>query len=64
MPRTILVHLNIEAHASDDRNADEIADFILAALEVGLEGAPGSLATGDELTTNGLVVAIALAEEV
>jgi hypothetical protein len=33
--RTILVHLNVEAPASDQRSADEIADALLAALEVG-----------------------------
>ncbi len=64
MPRTILIHLNVEAPDTDKRNSDEIGDFILAALEVGLEGAPGSLASGDELTTNDLVVCCPLSEEV
>ena len=65
MPRTILLHLNVQASDDDARNADEIGALILAALEVGLEGAPGSLAAGADLTTNdGLIVALALCEEV
>lgn len=63
-PRTVLVHLNVEVPADDERNADEIGDLILGALEVGLEGAPGSLASDDELTTHGLTVSAPLVEEV
>lgn len=64
--RTVLVHLNVEVPAVDERNADEIGDAILAALEVGLEGEPGDLASGSTLTigSNGASVALALVEEV
>ncbi len=68
--RTILIHLNVEASASDPRNDDEIIDSVLARVEAGLGGAPGSLATGSELEFNDftsyspLVVCLALAEEV
>jgi hypothetical protein len=64
MARTILVHLNVEAPDADPRNSDEIGDFVLSALEIGLEGAPGSLASGSELTTNQLTVCAPLVEEV
>lgn len=64
-PRTVLVHLNVEVPPNDDRSGDEVADFVLAAVEVGLEGAPGDLASGSELTTkSGLVVCAPLVEEV
>ena len=33
--RTVLVHLNVEVPAEDQRDADKIADAIMAALEVG-----------------------------
>lgn len=38
-PREILVHLNVEVPADDPRSADVIAEAVMAALEVGLEGA-------------------------
>jgi hypothetical protein len=70
-PRTILVHLNVEAHPSDVRNADEIGDFVLGCVEQGVYGAVtkgqrghGSLASGDTLTVNGLVICAPLVEEV
>jgi hypothetical protein len=53
-PRTILVHLNVEAPAADERGADEIADAILAAIEVG----------SDDDSVRDLTVAAPLAEEV
>ncbi len=68
--RTILIHLNVEASGSDERSGDEIIDSVLAKVEVGLGGAPGSLATGSELEYNDytsyspLVICLALAEEV
>lgn len=63
--RTVLVHLNVEVPPNDDRTADEVGDFVLAAVEVGLEGAPGDLASGSELRTKtGLVVCAPLVEEV
>ena len=33
--RTVLVHLNVEVPAEDQRDADKIADALMAALEVG-----------------------------
>lgn len=62
--RTILIHLNVEVDPSDERNRDEIGDFVLAALEVGLEGAPGDLASGSELVTSTLTVCATLVEEI
>jgi hypothetical protein len=66
MPRTILIHLNVEPATGDQRNADEIGDVILAALEVGLEGEPGDLASGNtlEVASDGAKIAVALCEEV
>lgn len=68
MTRTILIHLNVEATDDDPRNGDEIGDFILAALEVGLEGAPGDLASGNTLSTSPdghrLIVCAPLVEEI
>jgi hypothetical protein len=64
-PRTILMHLNISVPDSDPRNADEIGDLILGALEVGLEGAPGDFASGNEASdSNRIHVTPALCEEV
>lgn len=54
MPRTILVHLSIEVPDEDDRSADQIADALLAALEVG----------SDDDTVRDLVVVAPLAEDV
>jgi hypothetical protein len=56
MPRTILVHLNLEVADGEKRTADEIAQLIDAALYVGLEGADDA----DGITN----VSVALAEEV
>lgn len=56
--REVLVHLNVEVPESDERTADEIAAVIMAALEVGLEGAEEAGA----LKGVGLVT-MALAEE-
>jgi hypothetical protein len=63
MPRTILIHLNVEVPESRI-TADEIGDFVLGALEVGLEGAPGSLASGNTLEIRNLKVCCALVDEV
>jgi hypothetical protein len=38
MPRTILLHLNVEVPDTDQRNANMVADDILAAWFVGYEG--------------------------
>lgn len=52
--REILVHLNVEVPANDSRSADEIADAILAAYEVG----------SDNEIVSDLTVVCPLAEEV
>jgi len=52
--RTVLVHLNVEVPAEDGRNADQIADAILAAIEVGQ----------DDDSVRDLKVGAPLAEEV
>jgi hypothetical protein len=64
--RTILVHLNVEVDADDPRNADEIGDLVLAALEVGMEGAPGDLASGNSLdgASERVTITAPLVEEV
>lgn len=63
MPRTILIHLNASVPSDDPRSADEIADAVLAALEVGLDGEPsGSLASGTDNPEHG--VTLALVDEV
>jgi hypothetical protein len=54
MPRTILVHLNVTPPEGDTRTANEIADAILAAVEVG----------SDDDSVRGLVIVAPLAEEV
>lgn len=52
--RTILVHLNVAVPADDDRSAEEIADALMAALEVG----------GDDESVVRLLPTVALAEEI
>jgi hypothetical protein len=64
MSRTVMVHINVTVGDVDPRNAEEVGDFILAALEVGLEGAPGSLASGDELSIGDLSVSVTLVDEI
>jgi hypothetical protein len=54
MPRTVLVHLNVEAPDSDTRTADQIADALMGALEVG----------ADDDSVRELSVTAPLAEEV
>lgn len=54
MARTILIHLNVEAPDTDERTADQIADAILAALEVG----------SDDNSVRELEIVAPLAEEV
>jgi hypothetical protein len=72
-PREILVHLNVTVPPSDARSADEIADYLLAALGVGLEGAPEDWVSGhyltfrssaSSLTDGALTVVCPMAEEV
>ncbi len=53
MTRELLVHLNVEASDTDTRTADEIADWVLAAIEVGSD---------DDTPT--LVIVCPLAEEI
>jgi len=52
--RTVLVHLNVEVPGWDGRTANQIADAILAAIEVGQ----------DDETVRDLKVDAPLAEEV
>lgn len=54
MPRTVLVHLNIEVPEADARDADAIADAVMGAIEVG----------SDEDSVRDLTVVVALADEV
>ena len=53
-PRSILVHLNVEVPADDERDADQIAEAVAAALEVG----------SDDESVRGFTYAVPLAEEV
>lgn len=48
MPRTILVHLNVEVDDLDNRTADEIGAYIDDAYVVGSESHEG----GETLTVN------------
>jgi hypothetical protein len=52
--RTVLVHLSVEVPAADQRDADGIADAVLAALEVGR----------DDETVYHLTWTVPMAEEV
>jgi hypothetical protein len=52
--RTVLVHLNVEVPAVDGRDANEIADALMVAIEVG----------SDHDLVRGLRIRIALAEDV
>lgn len=53
MPRTVLVHLNVEVPDTETRTADQIADAILSALVVG----------GDDESVWELDIVCPLAEE-
>ena len=65
MPRTILVHLNVTVPDSDKRNADEVADAILAAIEVGSDDdSVRELGIGGLASGNDAPIACTLAEEV
>lgn len=65
VPRTILVHLNVTVPVGDDRNADEIADAILAAIEVGSDDdSVRSLGIGGLASGNDAPIAVTLAEEI
>jgi hypothetical protein len=52
--RTVLVHLNVQVPGTDDRDADAIADAVMAALEVG----------SDDESVADLKVVCPMAEEV
>lgn len=54
MPREILVHLNATVPDGDDREADEVANAILSAYEVG----------SDDESVRDLAVVYTLAEEI
>jgi hypothetical protein len=63
--RTILVHLNVTVPWNDERNPDEIADAILAAIEVGSDDdSVRSLGVGGLASGNGASITLPLAEEV
>jgi hypothetical protein len=65
MPRTILVHLNVSVPDGDERGADEVADAILAAIEVGSDDdSVRSLGVGGFASGNGAPIACTLAEEI
>lgn len=53
MTRAILVHLSVDVPDADERSADEIADAILAAIEV----------ASDDDSVRDLAVVCPLAEE-
>ncbi len=59
MPRTILVHLNVEVPADDNRPADEIMSSVMGALEVG--GVNGG---SEEPEVADLMVTVPLYEEI
>ena len=52
--RTVLVHLNVEVPAKDQRDADEIASALMEALEIG---------SNDE-SFDHLITTVAMAEDV
>lgn len=54
MPRTILIHLNVEAPDTDERTADEIVAAVMGALEVG----------SDDGSVRDLEIVNALSEEI
>ena len=54
MPRTILVHLNVEVPEGDERTVEEIEESILAAIIVG----------SDDDSVRDLIITIPLAEEI
>jgi hypothetical protein len=65
MPREILVHLSVELTNSDLRTPDEVADAILAAIEVGSDDdSVRNLGVGGLASGNGGPITVPLAEEV
>lgn len=58
-PRHVLVHLNVMVNKGDRRNADEIADWVTAALETAFGAEEGSFATD-----GGGFIECTLAEEI
>lgn len=57
--REVLVHLHVTVNPGDGRNADEIADWLLAALETAFGAEEGSFATD-----GGGFIECTLAEEI
>jgi hypothetical protein len=43
--RVLLVHLNVEVPATDERTPDQITDAILMCFQVGYDGAPDEIGT-------------------
>jgi len=70
MTRTILVHLNVTVPVSSTNGPDEVADMILAAIEVGSDSDDfravmgESFFVGDLATGNDAPLVCTLAEEV
>lgn len=56
--RTILVHLNIEVPAGDERTVEEIAAAVEEAVAIGPSDVP------EAESTDGLTIVVALAEEI
>ncbi len=56
--RAVLVHYHVSVAADDPRSAEQIAEALTAAMNVGLEGAP------EEIQADSLSVTMALADEV
>jgi hypothetical protein len=54
MPRTILIHLNVEAPDDDPRTFVEIEEAVKGALEVG----------SDDPSLDGLTIEVTMAEEI
>jgi hypothetical protein len=54
MAATVLIHLNVTVPDGDPRNADQIADAILAAVEVG----------SDDYSVRDLTIVCPLAEAI
>ncbi len=52
--RTVLIHLNVDVPTGDGRSADQVADAILAAIEVG----------SDDDSVRDLTLHLPLAEEI
>jgi hypothetical protein len=65
LSRTVLIHLNVQVPDGDERNADEVADAILAAIEVGSDDdSVRALGIGGLASGNNAPINCTLAEEV